>query len=249
MNYITNNEKQYVDNIKYSEYLDNQDIDSFSKYVDYIIKYTKNNDFILDVGCGTGLALHLLNQKAKRNIFGIDISVTSIEKCRQKQLDCQVYNGKEIPFPNDHFNLVGSYNVLEHVDNPEQFLDEMLRVLKKEGIMILVCPNFLSITNNYHHHTRGLYQKVKNFMMIFKKLFSSHYRFEKMPTIIREDFQPDDDACNVTNPIDIFKWARKHNLELEYWSSQSVYKKGIINYLDVSFLKLFLGSSFFIFRK
>ena len=60
-----------------------------------------------------------------------------------------VYDGYKLPFDNNSVDVVGSINVLEHTDDTESFLNEIFRVLKPDGIFVLVCPNFLSITNSY----------------------------------------------------------------------------------------------------
>ncbi len=239
----------YLHNKQYSNYLENQHEDSFKKYVNYILKYSKEKGFILDVGCGTGIALEMIGKKSKRRYFGIDISSTSIQMCKTKGIDCRFYNGQKIPFKDEYFQLVGSFNVLEHTNDPISFLNEKLRVLKKGGYLIIVCPNFLSITNSYHKHTKGVWQKVKNFILLTVLLISKKNIFEKMNTIERKDFQPDDDAVNVTNPVSILLWAKKNKLIIKYWSSQSIYRQGLLNHLDNSILKIFLGSSFFVFKK
>lgn len=244
-----NSESFYYKNEKYSNFLDNQKKGGFEKYVDYIIKYTRTTSAILDVGCGTGIALAMLQESDRRHSLGIDVSLTSVQKCQKKSVDCRVYDGLTMPFNSEHFDLVGSYNVLEHTDNPVRFLNEELRVLKKGGYLIIACPNFLSITNNFHQHTRGIFQKINNFLSLIKLFTHGDIVFEKMLTINRKNFQPDDDAVNVTNPISILKWAQLNKLTIKYWSSQSIYRRNILNYIDVSIFRLFLGSSLFIFKK
>lgn len=242
------NENYYYSNEKYSAFLDNQKIEDFKKVVDTISKYTKESDYILDLGCGAGNLLKSIS--GRKNKFGVEISNTSIEKAKRKNLNCVAYDGKKIPFENNQFNLVVSYNVLEHVDNVNLFLSESLRVLKKGGYLILVCPNFLSITNSFHWHTSGLWRKAKNALKLLLGLFNKKHKFEKMTTVIRDNFQPDDDACNLTNPLDIIKWARKNNLKLKYWSSQSVYKNNYpIKFIDKTIFKIFFGACFFVFKK
>jgi len=240
----------YIENDNYTRIVEKQDEHSFFKYVDFIIKLSRGKKNILDVGCGTGIALKLfLKKKKKSNIYGIDISKTSIQKCKKRGLNCWVYDGIIIPFRDDYFDLVCSHNVLEHVENPKKFLDEKYRVLRRGGYLIVVCPNFLSITNNFHSHTAGFKQKTKNLLDIFIKTFSSDCKLKKMETVNRENFHSDDDARNVTNPQDILKWAKTHKLKLIYWSSHSVYKKGLINFLDSSFFRVFFGSLFMVFKK
>lgn len=188
--------------------------------------------------------------KNRKHIFGVDISKTSVRHAKKFLSDVKYYDGRKIPFANDYFDLVLSFNVIEHVDKVEYFLNESLRILKHSGILIIVCPNFLSITNSYHWHTAGFIQKMKNFLSIIRKILSPRYTFDKMKTIINENFKPDDDACNVMNPIDIYKWSKKNKLKILYYSSQQNYSKSnFVNTLDFSILKIFFGSVFFIFKK
>ncbi len=240
----------YANNPEYTRFLESQNIASFQKYADFIKRFSSDGDRILDVGCGTGIAFGLLRQEGvDRELIGIDISKTSVDVCHDKVIKCHTYNGKQIPFENSYFDLVGSFNVLEHTEYPEEFLGEMLRVTKVGGHLVVACPNFLSITNSYHYHTRGVVRKLRNLFELIMKKTGHGLGFEKMEVVVREDIQPDDDACIVTNPVAILDWARRNCLELEYWSSQSEYRKGIVNYLDFSLLRLFLGSSFMVFGK
>ena len=70
-----------------------------------------------------------------------------------------------------------------------------------------------------------------------------------MKTVKAEKFSPDDDACNLTNPIDLKKWAKKNNLKLLYWSSNTNYAQGLMKLLDFSLIKYIKGSSFMVYRK
>lgn len=179
----------------------------------------------------------------------MEISQTSAEISQKKGFNAMVYDGYKLPFDNNSVDVVGSINVLEHTDDTESFLNEIFRVLKPDGIFVLVCPNFLSITNSYHAHTAGFPQKIKNLCQIISKFLTTCYEFERMATTEREDFHADDDACVVTNPIDIKKWAKSHNMSELYWSSKTTYGSGIAEKLDVSFLRYFFGSSAFVFKK
>lgn len=242
-------QKYYIFNRGYSVFLDSQNQKTFEKYADYFIKFSGKGDPLLDVGCGTGIAIQTIKEKSNREVKGIDISKTSINICRKKHLDCVIYDGNTIPYKNGAFEVVGSYNVLEHTNNPLRFLNENVRVLKKNGVLIVVCPNFLSISNNYHDRTKGLTQKVKNIGKILFKLITHDYKFEKMPTTARVAFRPDDDACNVTNPLDIIHWANSNSLKCIYWSARSINGSILFNIVDIFPMKLILGSSFFVFKK
>jgi|GEM_PF-123760 len=248
VNIDLNHQSFYHNNTNYSLFLENQKKDDYSKYTYYIKKYSDSKSLILDVGCGTGTAIALMINNRK-NCKGIDISQTSISICLKKQLSCEVYDGIKIPFTNDNFDLVGSFNVLEHTNEPKDFLNENLRVLKKGGYLIVACPNFLSITNGYHVHTKGFVQKIKNIISIISMICCNDSGFKKMNITKNPVISPDDDAVNITNPISILKWSRMNNLHIIYWSSQSIFRQNILKWIDRSIIRYFLGSCFFVFKK
>ena len=236
----------YIKNAQYSEMLNSRSFENYKKIADTVNQYSKKDDFILDVGCGVGSVLNLIVDRDRK--FGIDVSETSIKIAKEKGLNCVVYDGTNLPFEEEKFGLVYSFNVLEHVDNVEFYLSEMVRVLKRGGYLVIVFPNFLSITNSFHWHTAGFSQKICNFMSILKKIIFPRLSFQKMKSVEREDFHSDDDACNVTNPIDIMKWAKNNKLILKSYSCQSVYKKNLfLDFIDKTALKIFFGSCFLVF--
>ncbi len=124
----------------------------------------------MDVGCGTGLVLKMLKDRGVEAV-GIEVSKTSVNKCKKKQLNCFYYDGRRVPFKDKCFDVVGSFNVLEHTDNAIEFLNEQYRVLKIDGYLIVVCPNFLSVTNGYHWHTSGFLKQNKKFYTDSEEIF------------------------------------------------------------------------------
>lgn len=238
----------YSNNSTYTSFLENQDPSSFEKYVDHIFRFTSVNSRILDVGCGSGLVMSLVRQKRKE-IFGIEVSNTSVHSCKKKGLNASFYDGNKIPFEDGYFDMVGSINVLEHTDNPIGFLDENLRVLKRSGYLIVVCPNFLSITNNYHKNTRGVIRKCINILSLTKLFLTGDARFNNMETTSRQSFQPDDDAVNETNHLSIRNWASSRRLSTIYCSAFQDERKGLLSFIDRTSLKILFGACFFVFQK
>lgn len=247
-NYMSDNTAYYKDNNEYTNHLDTQGRQMFTRYISTITAITNPTSKILDVGCGSGIVLEALYESG-RKATGLEISKTSALRCNDKGLSCLVYDGKGFPVDNGCFDVVGSFNVMEHTADPSLFLDEQYRVVRKGGYIVIACPNFLSITNNYHWHTHGLARKLKNTMGIVKRTMGKFEAFEMMPIVESEYFHSDDDACVVTNPQDILKWAERRQLKLIKWSSQHVDLSNLANMLDKSIMRVFLGGCFMVFEK
>lgn len=96
---------------------------------------------VLDVGCGTGLnASHLKGMGHK--VTGVDLSPVAIEKFKAAGFDgevCDVIEG--LPFKDDTFDIVFSSEVIEHLADTDRFLNELKRVLRPNGLLILSTPN------------------------------------------------------------------------------------------------------------
>lgn len=108
-----------------------------------IRRLTSKAKNILDVGCGEGTRLNLVVPKGKSGT-GIDVSSYAIKKA-QKQYSKHHFSlvtDENIPFPSNTFDLVYSTFVLEHTQNQELFINEMIRVTNNNGTIIILCPNY-----------------------------------------------------------------------------------------------------------
>ena len=93
---------------------------------------------ILEIGSGTGWQARQLSEK-NYDIEAIDLDTSYY---RQDELwPITRYDGKTIPFPDEHFDVLLSSNVLEHIPHLEEFHSEMKRVLKPGGIAIHIVPS------------------------------------------------------------------------------------------------------------
>ncbi len=92
-------------------------------------KYGGRNGKWLEVGCGRGLLQDVVD-----DYTGVDLS-SAVESFLHKPFCCAPVEA--LPFEDFIFDGVWSYAVLEHVDNPERALQEMRRVLKPGGILLL----------------------------------------------------------------------------------------------------------------
>ncbi len=92
---------------------------------------------VLDVGCGLSPYRSLLDSKLTRYV-GIDISDSA--KFDTANPEVVSFDGEHIPFPDNHFDAVICTEVLEHVANFQQLIDEIHRVMKDGAAAIVTVP-------------------------------------------------------------------------------------------------------------
>src|SRR6266516_201610 len=122
-------------NEAYAEFLENWDANFYAKYTD-TLRPAKPGARVLDVGCGVGQVVARLTE-AGYEAHGVDVSEPNISRARKFSDRCQLYDGKRLPFPDNHFACAGALNVLEHVDAPEAFLRELVRVAAVCGRVVV----------------------------------------------------------------------------------------------------------------
>jgi SAM-dependent methyltransferase len=110
------------------------------------------NKKILEIGFKNGLFLNQC-RKAGLRPTGIEINKKYYEAVKSKypDLDVILYDGGTIPLPDESFDFVVSYQVLEHVTSIEHIFSECIRILKPGGIMYHVCPNYGSFYEGHYN--------------------------------------------------------------------------------------------------
>jgi SAM-dependent methyltransferase len=103
---------------------------------------------ILDVGCGTGATVSLLEHYG--TVTGIDISAQAIQYCKEQGRArlCQA-DGSCLPFASESFDLVTALDLLDHLEDESGGLGEMRRVLKNRGRMLLCVPAFMFLWSDF----------------------------------------------------------------------------------------------------
>jgi len=89
----------------------------------------------LDIGCGIGDFLAFRSETT-----GVDINPYTVEYCKALGLDALVMQPDQLPFSAGSFDSVLLDNVLEHLDNPKVLLEEIRRVIKPSGLIIIGVP-------------------------------------------------------------------------------------------------------------
>ncbi len=98
---------------------------------------------ILDLGCGEGEFLEICKEK-NLDCFGIDISSYALHKAKRKikvEFSQKDVEREKLPYPGKYFDAITSFDLLEHLKNPQFTLNEVFRVLKDDGIFFATTPN------------------------------------------------------------------------------------------------------------
>jgi SAM-dependent methyltransferase len=110
---------------------------------------------VLDAACGDGYGTAILAGAGARSVIGVDLSVDAVEHARGRYAsDFQVADIAALPFEDDTFDLVVSFETIEHVDDAPRVLAEFRRVLAGEGILVISTPNKQQYLVENEFHTR-----------------------------------------------------------------------------------------------
>jgi 2-polyprenyl-3-methyl-5-hydroxy-6-metoxy-1,4-benzoquinol methylase len=109
-----------------------------------IIAQHKQEGNILDVGCSSGSFLASMNN-GKWKLYGIEMDGLMAEKARSNS-GAEVFIGDlmDAPFPPNSFDVITAFDVLEHVYEPQEFLERVLYLLRPGGIFFAKLPNINS---------------------------------------------------------------------------------------------------------
>mgnify|MGYP001943876164 CR=1 FL=1 len=122
-------------------------------------KYAHPVDDVLEIGCGNGYVLSGL-QKAfpKARLSGSEIFLNGLHFAAQRlpNVTLMQMDARDIPFAN-HFDVIGAFDVLEHIQEDEKVLEQVHNALKPSGRIILSVPQHMwlwSVTDDYACHVR-----------------------------------------------------------------------------------------------
>lgn len=149
----------------------------------YAIKDILGGKTVLDAACGTGYGSSIISSTAK-TVYGIDISEEAIAYAEENYGSESVMfvqgSIDTLPFPDNMFDSVVSFETIEHVDGltQERFLDEIYRVLKPEGFLIMSTPDKKIYTDESSGKTTDWH--VKEFYAEeFQEFISKKFHYTK----------------------------------------------------------------------
>jgi SAM-dependent methyltransferase len=109
---------------------------------------------VLDAGCGVGYGTALLARAGAADAVGIDVSDEAVAAAAaaNPELEFVQADVHDLPFPDDRFDVVVCFEVIEHVERQDEAIAELARVLTPDGVLAISSPNRgVYPTGNPHH--------------------------------------------------------------------------------------------------
>jgi ubiquinone/menaquinone biosynthesis C-methylase UbiE len=139
-----------------------------------------NEKIVLDIACGDGYGTALLADVAYK-VEGVDLDSKTIEYASKKYLrqniNFTIGDILNIPFEDNFFDLIICFETFEHLDEHDRLLNEVKRVLKDDGILIMSTPekSVYSDARNYSNK----FHKKELYLNEYKDLLKNHFNYNQ----------------------------------------------------------------------
>lgn len=163
-------------------------IDGTTEFHNLCKKYIKSEYIILDLGSGPPNSTSKSLSMNCKELHGIDIDTNVLEN--QYLSKAFLYDGFQLPFKDNSYDVVCSNYVNEHLENPQQTVAEVYRVLKPGGKYIFRTPNIYHYVSLVSKLTPFFIHKVlssslRNKVDSSKKIHKTFYRFNSKKVCYR----------------------------------------------------------------
>ena len=137
---------------------------------------------VLDIGSGTGKILEELKNNGWQ-VYGVDGEKEAIVWSQKRGINCQLLDvtKEKLPFADNYFDLVLALDFLEHIPDEHSVIDEIKRVVKRGGVLIITVPAYQQLFSYWDKmlgHQRRYNKKSLNHLFSEQKLqviFCSYY--------------------------------------------------------------------------
>jgi len=139
---------------------------------------------VLDVACGIGYGSAILARHGASQVVGVDISPEAIAFGAKEYQAANVFlttgDACNLPFDEPMFDVVVSFETIEHLKDPERLLAEISRVLKPDGLCICSSPNRDFVSSSGHKESNPFHfseMSYAEFVQLFGRYFdvSEHF--------------------------------------------------------------------------
>ncbi len=128
-------------------YLSPLTIKSYNALLDEFEKYRKTNK-LLDIGCGRGWFLETARSRGWE-VYGTEYSEAAVQLCQTHGIHMIQGQLNSATFANDEFDVITSFEVIEHINNPREEIAFIHKFLRKGGLFYCTTPNFNSALRYY----------------------------------------------------------------------------------------------------
>lgn len=129
---------------------------------------------VIDVGCGIGYGSYMMKQLGASSVHGIDISLETIEKAITNHslpsVTFSIDDAMNLSEDLTQFDCAVSFENIEHLSNPELFVNCITKKLKPNGLLIVSAPNKFQFTlaekviENEYHLSEPSYEDLKGWL-------------------------------------------------------------------------------------
>lgn len=211
----------------------------YDRYASLIGQHGPMGGRVLDFGCGTFRSPATIAGRGFMEVVGCDLSFLPADgdppgSAAPPAIRLVALQGIALPFPDEHFDVVSSLCVFEHLIDVEEHLRELHRVLRPGGVFVLVGPNWSGLNNPIkalfvtlvRRSRYWLYETaadaaagiVRVFLWYMEVLLSPSPRFlliaprMKQGTLFYEE--SDDDCVHLCQPLSFKRWLRMRGYAL-----------------------------------
>ena len=191
-----------------------------NRYYFVINQLNLKNKKILDIASGEGYGANLLAESAAY-VYGVDISIEAVayakNKYKKENLTFIAGDAVAIPLETNSVDIVVSFETIEHLDKHQEMINEIKRVLRLGGILIISSPDKLSYSdksndvNNFH--VKELYSDE------FKLLINNNFNktiFFNQKIFVGSLIVSDEEDLPYKKPLIVEKNGKTSFLEPKY---------------------------------
>jgi ubiquinone/menaquinone biosynthesis C-methylase UbiE len=118
------------------------------KYLNHFKHHVDDERIIVDVGCGTGVFSKALASN-RHLVIAVDIESRLLREFEDPYIEKVCADAQQLPLRDGSVDVVLSISLLEHLENPAKWVQELYRILRQGGVAIIQIPNLQYLFEPY----------------------------------------------------------------------------------------------------